>query len=295
VTGTESTCSIGDLAEATGLSTDAIRVWEKRYGRPKAIRLPSGHRRYREADVRWLRRVAEALARGHRPGKVVRLGEEALDALLASPAESPATGFAEKVLGLARESRAADLRRLLAGRARTEGPREFLATAGEILTAAGRAWADGQLGIRHEHLLSEMLEDVLRGLREEVPGRRGGEVVVLTTLPGERHALGLQLAALATKLTGADPRILGAETPIPEIAEAARETGASVVALSISLASGGPDTDRTLAELRDALSPGVRLLAGGRGARGVRRGPRGIVYPADLAEFEALLAKTRED
>jgi DNA-binding transcriptional MerR regulator len=293
VTEPVSTCSIGDLAEATGLSTDAIRVWEKRYGRPQAIRLPSGHRRYRETDVRWLRRVAEALARGHRPGKVVLLDEEELDALLAAPAGTPATAFAKKVLGFARESRTADVRRLLTGRARSEGPRKFLATAGEVLTAAGRAWADGQLGIRHEHLLSEILADVLRGLREEVPDRRGGEVVLLTTLPGERHALGLQLAALAAKLASAEVRILGAETPIPEIADAARESGASVVALSISLASGGPDTDRTLAELRDALPPGVRLLAGGRGARGVRRGPRGVGFPADLAEFEALLTKAR--
>ena len=38
-----------------------MRIWERRYGRPEAVRLPSGHRRYTDAQVTWLRRVAEAL------------------------------------------------------------------------------------------------------------------------------------------------------------------------------------------------------------------------------------------
>ena len=62
--------SIGDVAEATGISVDTVRVWERRYGKPKPVRLPSGHRRYTDAQIRWLRRVAEALAHGNRPSKV---------------------------------------------------------------------------------------------------------------------------------------------------------------------------------------------------------------------------------
>src|SRR5690606_11568244 len=80
------TLSIGDLAEACGISVDTLRVWERRYGRPEPVRLPSGPRRYTEAHVRWLRRVATALATGHRAGAAVTASEEQLEQMIASAA-----------------------------------------------------------------------------------------------------------------------------------------------------------------------------------------------------------------
>lgn len=52
--------SIGDLAERTGVATATLRVWEERHGFPRPRRLPSGHRRYTEADVE---RVLQVLRR----------------------------------------------------------------------------------------------------------------------------------------------------------------------------------------------------------------------------------------
>ncbi|MDJ0522022.1 MAG: MerR family transcriptional regulator, partial [Planctomycetota bacterium] len=49
--------SIGEVAEATGLTPETLRIWERRYGRPVAVRLPSGHRRYTDEQIVWLRRV----------------------------------------------------------------------------------------------------------------------------------------------------------------------------------------------------------------------------------------------
>ncbi len=39
------------LAERTGLSAGALRMWENRHGFPRPARLPSGHRRYSARDV----------------------------------------------------------------------------------------------------------------------------------------------------------------------------------------------------------------------------------------------------
>ena len=47
--------SIGDICSETGLSADVVRVWERRYGFPVPVRLPSGHRRYRQTDLHQLR------------------------------------------------------------------------------------------------------------------------------------------------------------------------------------------------------------------------------------------------
>jgi len=74
--------SIGAVARSTGISPDTLRVWQRRYGFPVPRRKSSGHRLYSSADVRRLRRISEALARGHRPGHVVALSEARLESLL---------------------------------------------------------------------------------------------------------------------------------------------------------------------------------------------------------------------
>lgn len=62
----EASLSIGDLADATGVSAATLRIWETRHGFPEPTRLASGHRRYNEADVRAVRRVGELRGAGVR-------------------------------------------------------------------------------------------------------------------------------------------------------------------------------------------------------------------------------------
>jgi hypothetical protein len=54
-------------------------------------------------------------------------------------------------------------------------------------------------------------------------------------------------------------------------------------------------TDRRLAELRRAVPARVRIAVGGTGARGARRGPRGLDYLDEpgLQAFERWLAALR--
>lgn len=56
--------SIRELAERTGVSPQTLRSWETRYGLPQPRRLPGGHRRYDDSDVRFIDRVVSERARG---------------------------------------------------------------------------------------------------------------------------------------------------------------------------------------------------------------------------------------
>lgn len=56
--------SIGELVARTGVAEGTLRMWERRHGFPSPRRLPSGHRRYGEADVELVRRVAGERAAG---------------------------------------------------------------------------------------------------------------------------------------------------------------------------------------------------------------------------------------
>lgn len=286
--------SIGDVAEATGLTPETLRIWERRYGRPRPVRLPSGHRRYTRRQILWLRSVAEALARGHRPAQIVPMDDAALAELLEVESGEPSThlGVEEMLSAVAAMDRPA-ISQLLERWWQASTPLEFLEERlAPALEAIGRQWAEGQIGVRHEHFASEVISDVLRGLRHALPPASDDSPhILLATLSGELHGLGLQMAALLCAIRGLRHDLLGTDTPTEQIAEAARERGVDAVALSVSLSSGGVATDREIAALRDALPDATRLVVGGAGARRGRRGPRGVDYAESLAAWDAWLSE----
>ena len=49
--------TIAQLAERTGVAAGTLRMWEARYDFPRPHRLPSGHRRYDEADIETVQQV----------------------------------------------------------------------------------------------------------------------------------------------------------------------------------------------------------------------------------------------
>jgi len=260
--------SIGDICSETGLSADVIRVWERRYGFPMPLRLPSGHRRYRREDLLRLRLMAEAVAHGHRPSVVARADEEALKRLLIRGENPGADTLYEAVVAMDTDR----MRRLFREALTQMGWKAFLQRAvSPLLDRVGMAWAEGAIGVHHEHLLTEVLEDLLRELRQEcqiIPGRGA---VMLCTLPGERHRLGLLMAALAYATQGVRTELLGVDLPVASIAQAARTLKVDRVAVSLSSQSAGETTRRLLLDLQERLPPHCRLIIGGQGAVRTRK------------------------
>lgn len=290
--------SIGELAERTGINPDTIRVWERRYGRPTPKRLPSGHRRYEESELSHLRRVAEALARGHRPSKLLRLDESELDAVLADSdqaSENNTNLDISRVLDAIRGFRRDLLRDELLRRYDESEPVAFLEEIlSPITRMVGRQWADGELAVRHEHFLSETIEDVLRALRLSIEKRHESitnpdRTLVLATISGERHNIGLLMVALTCSVCGIRVHNLGTETPIAEIEESMRETSAKMLAISVSLATGGIATDRQIRRLRASLPIETQIFVGGSGLRRARRGVRGVTYFDSLQQLAGWL------
>ena len=293
--------TIGALSTATGIPVDTIRTWERRYGYPLPERKPSGHRVYSLSTVPRLRRVAQAIARGHRAAEVLPASENALEVLLASlppaatePAEtsrsSPAPGWlvpadAAEALEWVRAYDAERLKRWFQTDWARLGPLEFLEhRSAAFLTAVGHAWAAKELEVRHEHFASAVLGDFLRSVRQPLEDRARGPISVLATLPGELHGLGLQMAALVFALAGWRPLILGVDTPIDQIAALTREVPIGAVALSCVEPQGSKSAAQVLA-LRRKLPRHVPLIVGGSGAPEVP----GTVMLSDLAALDQWL------
>ena len=253
----------------TGIGQHTLRAWERRFGFPKPLRLPSGHRRYTDDQIARLHLIGQAIALGHRAGDVVPLHEANLKDLLrrshVRPSALPAweVQLLEKVRTFDREGIVSDLAHAYA----SLGLRTFLRDRLVPLTVAiGDAWAAGGLAIKHEHFLSEILDDTLRTLRTPLEHGGQGRPVVFATLPGERHTLGVQVAALVTALAGRRLRILGPEVPADEIAGAAEQLDPLAVGVSVTGHTAHPATVRSLNRLRELLGNRTSLWVGGSGA-----------------------------
>jgi len=260
--------SIGDICSETGLSADLVRVWERRYGFPVPVRLPSGHRRYRPSDLHQLRLMAEAVAQGHRPSMVARAGEATLKRLLI-PVDNPRVEALFQAVVAMDSDR---MRWLLMESLDLLGWKPFLQQlVAQLLDRVGMAWAEGSIGIEQEHLLTEVLEDLLRERRLAFPTLPDQGRVLLCTLPGERHRLGLLMAALAYAAQGISTEMLGVDLPVASIAQAARTLMVDRVAVSLSIQSAGETTRRLLMDLQERLPPKCRLIVGGQGAARTRK------------------------
>jgi methanogenic corrinoid protein MtbC1 len=212
--------------------------------------------------------MAEAVAQGHRPSRVARAGEAALKRLLIPTDNPEVEALFPAVVAMDTDRMRRLLRRALADL----GWQVFLQRAvAPLLDRVGLAWAEGSLGIQHEHLITEVLEDFLRELRLECRTLPDRGCVLLCTLPGERHRLGLLMAALAYAAQGTRTELLGVDLPVASIAQAARTLKVDRVAVSLSIQSAGEPTRRLLLDLQERLPAGCRLLAGGQGAARMRR------------------------
>src|SRR5450432_23803 len=82
--------SIRVASRLTGVSSDTLRMWERRYGFPKPVRNGAQVRVYTDADIERLVLIARALKAGFRSGEVIHRGTQELRGLLESsaPAES---------------------------------------------------------------------------------------------------------------------------------------------------------------------------------------------------------------
>jgi methanogenic corrinoid protein MtbC1 len=283
--------SIGALARATGIGVETLRTWERRYGYPVPSRKPSGHRVYPVSSVPRLRRIAEALTRGHRAGEVLTASEEDLTALLhlapnvaAEEVASIGPDTDHELLGAIERFDGERLTRLLMAEWARLGPLEFVRTrVAPLVTEVGDRWEGGRLEVRHEHFLSERLSDLLRTFRLPLEERARGPLVVCGTLPGELHGLGLQMAALVLVTAGCRICYLGTDVPLPELDTLTRDLAARAVAISVS-AAGQPRAGAQLKRLRELLSRRVALLVGGQGAPRARPG---IEVVQDLAALVA--------
>lgn len=314
----ESRYPIGAVAVLTGLTVDTLRAWERRYQVVTPARDNRG-RVYGDAEVRRLQLVAAAVARGHGVGRLARLDDEALAALLQIPAPIPdaalpldpaaaprragrASTAVEPVPGLGaplgrvlaalRRFDASEVEREIGRVAAVLPPRDLVhAWVLPLMRHAGSDWHEGRLSTGQEHLLSAVLRSLLGGIIRAMPPPPRRPSVLMTTLPRDRHEFGILGAALLAALAGVRVTYLGVELPADEIVDAARRSGASAVLLGLTYAETRARATADIERLARRLPAGIELWLGGALAADLRPSGHDIRVFRDMTAFEVGLAR----
>ncbi|WP_027995386.1 MerR family transcriptional regulator [Simplicispira psychrophila] len=303
--------SIAAVERETGVAKDTLRVWEKRYGFPAPLRDAAGDRMYPMAQVLQLKLIRRLLDAGMRPGKVVGLDNDALQALLdpATPESAtqptpPQAGDAPQVPALLDAIAAHDpqaLRHALLQAQWRRGLAHFVTeVVAPLTTAVGDAWAQGRFEIFEEHLYTEVITGVLRSAIATLampPASQGvlGPRVLLTTVQREPHGLGLLMLEALLALEGCTCISLGTQTPLGDIVQAAQAHRADVVALSFTNLQSGPVVLTQLHELRRQLPPERALWVGGACSALYQKPLPGITAVQGLSQLAPWVAQWRYD
>jgi DNA-binding transcriptional MerR regulator/methylmalonyl-CoA mutase cobalamin-binding subunit len=294
--------TISDVERDTGVAKETLRVWERRYDFPQPLRDPNGERVYPIDQVHKLRLVKRLIDLGFRPGKVIKYSADELQALTgkATGAANGTTAAAPELqtyLELCKSHQMEALRRKLSQALLMMGLKSFVTELVAPLTAlVGEAWASGALATFEEHLYTESLTVVMRSAIFAMPqassSNAGAPRIMLTTLPQERHGLGLLMAEAMCVAEGAHCISLGVQTPLLDIVEAARVQRVDIIALSFSVAMNPRQALDGLAELHTRLAGGAELWAGGGNAALKRRRPP-FVRVFALADISGAIAEWR--
>lgn len=289
---------IGTVERETGLSADTLRVWERRYGFPAPARDRNGERVYPQDQVEKLRVIRRLIDRGFRPGKIVRSSLEDLRSRVGEAREQgEVCGDVQAVheaLHLLKSNRLAELRERLAVTALRLGVQRFAIELIEPLNiAVGNAWARGEIGVSEEHLYTEQVQHLLRQAIGSAAQLGQKPTVLLTTLPGEEHQLGLLMAHACLTVEGARCISLGVQTPASEIVRAAGAHRADIVGLSFSQAIKVRSACAMLAELRERVAPTVEIWAGGSIWALSRKSVPAVTTIASLTGIAAAVAAWR--
>ncbi|HLW12208.1 MAG TPA: MerR family transcriptional regulator [Casimicrobiaceae bacterium] len=289
--------NISAVERETGLSKDVLRMWERRYGFPKPARDDNGERQYAVAETAKLRAIKRLMDIGVRPGKIIGLALDELDALANARAPlrvEPAPAMERDVLAMLKMHDAPALQNALAQWLMRQGLQRFvIETLAPLNRLVGEAWMRGELHVFEEHLYTEQVQGSLRTAINTFPRQVGHPRVLLTTLPNEQHGLGLLMVEALLAPEGAQCVSLGPQTPLDDVRRAAVAHAIDIVALSFSAAFPVRQATDSLARLRRHLPPPVALWAGGDMTRRVRKTLPGVVLLPDLAASVAALRSWR--
>lgn len=290
--------SIGEVERITGLSKDLLRTWERRYGFPTPLRSEHDEREYSREDLDRLITIKKLLDNGLRPRKVVPLSSAELSLLAADLPQNLSQELPDTVkqaLQLLQHGNIEQFSDFLNNALISQGLDRFVnELVAPLNHEIGEAWFRGEIGVFHEHCYTSRVETLLFRANSFLGEVKSPPKVLLTTVSGELHYLGLLMVRAVLSMEKADAILLGPQLPNNEIKAAAEHFNADIVALSFSSYFPLKRAHQTLITLRDELPAATTLWVGGGSVHELGVLHEGIRFFSDIAQLSQAVADWRQ-
>jgi MerR family transcriptional regulator, light-induced transcriptional regulator len=248
--------------EINQLSIDTLRAWEKRY---------EGYGRFETTEFACTaKRISNGYrfcgrrARGHSIGQASQLSDADLKSLafpdigqMSSNDNDPPI---ETILSAIDRFHYAAADRELRHLASLMTPRELIHTVAlPLLRAVGEQWHEQRLRIAQEHMISQLLGNLLGGMTRIYAPEHAPATILMATLSDDFHAFGILAAAILAAGSGLGVIYLGPNLPAREVVYAARRSAANVVLLSLTNPQDRLFREQQLGSLRAGLAGDIEL------------------------------------
>lgn len=301
--------SIQVAAEKSGLTPDAIRVWERRYQAVSPQRSPANQRIYSDDDIYRLTLLRKATEAGKRISKVANLPINELEELVSNqriskdlPINDKSTSSyshnylrvcLDNILTLDSFSFERNLQKALVEMGMVRFLKDLIHP---LMVNVGNLWEKGNVRTCQEHFATAAVRSFLGRYIVTSNTDPAGPRIIIATLPDHQHELGATMAALTASLRGWDAIYLGPSVPIEEIVFAAECKEAKAVAIGIGNHNTDPQIEEHLTNLRRLLPEQVKILIGGAGHQSYNDTLSGIsaLCSNDLSAFSQHLDQIKE-
>ena len=264
---------IGAVSRLTGIPSDTLRAWERRYKAVSPQRSPRG-RAYTESQVKRLMLLRKAVDSGHAIGQVANVKDQQLRDLLE---RAPSL---EQTRSAARNQLSGDflvpVLRAIEDFDYAQADRElnWLTTAIPtpadlvhqlalpLMRTIGERWHQGKCSIAQEHMLTSLLSALLSSFIRTYTFSNPPARVLFATPSDERHGFPNLAAAMLTAAGGLGVIHLGTDLPKKDIVLAARRSKASALLLSVSKMLDRESRDDMLYIARNAPKSALLWMGG---------------------------------
>lgn len=275
---------ISTVSKRSGVKSDLVRAWERRYQAVTPTRTAGGHRVYTDQDIARLKLLNQATNNGHSISQIAQFSLDELKNLLKNepnttaqnPGNTPYTAcnrvhiaedYIEKCYAAVLAFDARTLESHFENAIVELGSQAFIEhLLTPLLTMIGDRWKTGELRPVHEHMTSSIIRSLSYILRNNNPCSDFAPRMIVSTPIGQLHELGALLAAIMAELNGWQVTYLGANLPAEEIAAAVKFTNARAVTISISFSTDDHIVPKEIRRLKKLIGINVALIAGGRAA-----------------------------
>ncbi len=263
--------TVAAVARQIGVAPATLRTWDRRYGLGPSRHSNGSHRRYAELDLARLILMRKLITAGVAPAEAavkalaLKVNQHSAKLVKRNYAKENANPVAliETLVRAATALDCALVKEILSQQIKKHGVtttwRELITP---VLVQIGKNWENGKDDIEVEHMLSEVLQDILRDSKVKISKPVNTRPVLLACAGEELHTLPLHALAAALAERSIEVNFLGARTPISALSAVVKRSAPPAVFLWATMASNG---DHELISKLPKIRPTPRILLGGPG------------------------------